>query len=346
MQQNEIRKQVELLTNEGTLVEEGWARKPLWKYDRKKIAATWLRIKEWDYYHILSSDRKYGINFTLSDLGYISLVAITWVDLEKRTFHQTDSMGLLPRGRLGFPPDSLAGDLHYSDSRMSIDVTISGNERRIVANCPRFAIGGENVGLHADILLKGDVTQNSLAIATSWKENRTAFYYNHKVNCLRAEGAVQMGADRYDFHADRSFGGLDWGRGRWTYKNRWYWGSLSGLLNGQLFGFNIGYGFSDRTPASENAVFYKNELHKLDQVEWVFDERDFLKPVQIKSNDGAFEMSFEAALDRNSAVNLLAIKSIQHQVFGYFTGEIRLQSGERLRIERMPGFIEDVLNWW
>jgi len=37
------------------------------------------------------------------------------------------------------------------------------------------------------------------------------------------------------------FGGLDWGRGNWTYKNRWYWGSASGLLKGDSFGWNIGY---------------------------------------------------------------------------------------------------------
>jgi hypothetical protein len=346
MQQIEIHEPLELLSGDGRLLKEGWARKPLWRYDRKKIAATWLRIKEWDYYHIFSSDRKCGINFTLSDLGYASLFAITWIDLEKRAFYQADSLGVLPRGRLGFPPDSLTGDIYYADARLSISVTIKGDERRIVAECPRFPYNGRSVRLHADLVLKGDVTQNSLAIATSWKENRRAFYYNHKVNCLRAEGVVQIDDERYGFEAGRSYGGLDWGRGRWTYKNRWYWGSLSGLLNGELFGFNIGYGFSDRTPASENAVFYKNEVHKLDQVEWVFDPTDYLKPVRVTSNDGAFEMNFEPAVDRNSAVNLAIIKSVQHQVFGYFTGEIRLQNGERLHIEAMPGFIEDVLNWW
>ena len=47
----------------------------------------------------------------------------------------------------------------------------------------------------------------------------------------------------YTFDPADSFAVLDWGRGVWTYKNTWYWGSASGLVDGEPFGFNIGYGF-------------------------------------------------------------------------------------------------------
>lgn len=50
----EIKKQIPLLKSDGTLTEEGWARSPLWTYNRESIAASALRIKEWDYYSILS----------------------------------------------------------------------------------------------------------------------------------------------------------------------------------------------------------------------------------------------------------------------------------------------------
>ena len=70
---------------------------------------------------------------------------------------------------------------------------------------------------------------------------------------MRADG------DEYRFSPDTSFGVLDWGRGRWTYRNRWYWASASGLVDGVPFGFNLGYGFTDRSPASENMLFYGGE---------------------------------------------------------------------------------------
>lgn len=46
------------------------------------------------------------------------------------------------------------------------------------------------------------------------------------------------------------------GKGVWTYDNTWYWGTGSGWHDGgDPFGFNLGYGFSDHSSASENMVF-------------------------------------------------------------------------------------------
>ena len=58
--QNEITSQQDLMDGQGRIIEEGWARRPYWNYDRNKIAAGWHRIKERDYYSVLSHDKKYG----------------------------------------------------------------------------------------------------------------------------------------------------------------------------------------------------------------------------------------------------------------------------------------------
>ena len=49
------------------------------------------------------------------------------------------------------------------------------------------------------------------------------FYYNQKINCMRASGTVALGKRVYRFDPSNSFGTLDWGRGVWTYHNTWYW---------------------------------------------------------------------------------------------------------------------------
>jgi len=59
-----------------------------------------------------------------------------------------------------------------------------------------------------------------------------------------------------------------------------------------------------------------------------------------------FRMKFIPCIDRNSSTNLLFIKSVQHQVFGYFTGEVVLDDGEKLKIDSMLGFAEKVVNRW
>jgi len=186
----------------------------------------------------------------------------------------------------------------------------------------------------------------SMVIATSWKENRKAFYYNRKINCMPASGGFTIGTKKYTFEPEKDFGVLDWGRGNWTYKNRWYWGSASGLVDAVPFGWNIGYGFSDRTPASENVIFYNGKAHKIEEVTFHIDTSDYMKPWKFTSSDGRFEMAFEPVVDRASAVNLLLLKSMQHQVFGYFTGKAVLDDGKVISIENFLGFAEDVLNWY
>jgi hypothetical protein len=195
-------------------------------------------------------------------------------------------------------------------------------------------------------MLTQPVGLESINIATSWAENRRAFYYNRKINCMPAKGSFCIGSATYTLDAQRDFGALDWGRGNWTYKNRWFWGSASGWHDGHALGWNIGYGFSDRSPASENTLFWDGVAHKLAEVQFHYDPRNYLEPWRFTSSDGRFEMQFAPLLDRTSHTHLGLIRSEQHQVFGHYSGTVVLDSGQRLQVPRMLGFAEDVLNWW
>nr|HNI32722.1 DUF2804 family protein [Chitinophagales bacterium] len=70
------------------------------------------------------------------------------------------------------------------------------------------------------------------------------------------------------------------------------------------------------------------------------------KPWKFSSNDKRFELDFEPAIDRYSNTNLILIKSVQHQVFGYFSGRVVLDDGTILQVQRVLGFAEDVFNRW
>lgn len=344
--QNEITSPIELLNDDGTITEEGWARRPLWHYNRSKINAHWSRIKEWDYYAVLCHKSGRGITLTLADLGYAYLAALCWLDLSTGLCVQLDSTALLPKGKSGFSPSSERGDLHFSDGNLRIHYKIYKEKRILDFEAPRFNLPDGSSGIKGSLELTQPPELESIVIATSWKEKRDAFYYNQKINCMPASGTVTAGDETYTFEPHHAFGSLDWGRGRWTYINRWYWGSASGLLNGVPFGWNIGYGFSDRTPASENCLFYDNRLHKLEEVTFHMDTKNYMKPWKFTSSDGRFELDFKPVIDRKGKFNLLLIKSDQHQVFGYFTGTVKLDDGTALEVKDFPGFAEDVYNRW
>jgi hypothetical protein len=167
---------------------------------------------------------------------------------------------------------------------------------------------------------------------------------------MRASGTVEIGDEKYTFDPAESFGVLDWGRGVWTYKNTWYWGSASGLVDGVDFGFNIGYGFGDTSAATENMLFYEGKAHKLSQVTFHIPmkdgKEDYLKPWTFTSDDGRFEMDFVPIIDRASNTDFKILGSDQHQVFGLFSGVAVLDDGTRLKVKDLIGFAEKVSNKW
>jgi len=286
-----------------------------------------LRIKEWDYYSVLSREGRFGITMTMSDLGYAGLFAICFLDLERGFFHQVDTLRILPLGRTGFPPGSDQGSISFEDKKLSLRFDYNQGLRKLSFRAPGLENAEGQKGLEGEVVLVQPPELESMNIATSWAENRRAFYYNRKINCMPASGGFSIGERRYTFDPGLDFGALDWGRGRWTYRNRWYWGSASGYVGGEPFGFNIGYGFSDRSPASENALILGGRIHKLDEVTFHMDTGNYLKPWHFSSSDGRFEMDFHPLVDRCSETNLGIIRSAQHQVFGEFSGRAQEKHG-------------------
>lgn len=343
MQREIIRKQ-ELLDEKGHIIEEGWARRPLWRYKRDKIRAGALRIKEWDYYAIVSHEHQFCLTVTCSDLGFAGLFAIAFIDLKTGKVSQVDTIKPFTLGRLGLPPNSGDHNVAFTNKTLRIAFSRREERRRLLFAAPNLLLPDGRRGLDVDLTLVQPPQLESLNIATSWEKKRTAFYLNEKINCLPASGTVRFGNDPISLKPHESFGVLDWGRGRWTYTNRWYWASASGRLEDRNFGLNLGYGFTDRSPASENAIIFDNSIHKLEEVTFNVPTDDYLKKWTITSSDGRCELEFTPVADRRSNFNLILVKSVQHQVFGNFSGTVVLDDGTALHIDCLPGFAEDVYN--
>ena len=148
---------------------------------------------------------------------------------------------------------------------------------------------------------------------------------------LKASGSFKFGDLTHELRS-KALGVLDWGRGVWTYKNTWYWSSLNANYNGHNIGFNLGYGFGDTSAASENIFFYDDKAYKLEDV--VFNipkgkngKEDYMSPWTFTSKNGDINLVFNPIIDRYSNTNVLIIQSKQHQVFGYFSGFIKVYSG-------------------
>lgn len=343
-QQHEITTSGPLLGSDGNLLEPGWARSLLPVYRRADIKAGAMRVKEWDYY--LITDGHIGLALTIADNGYMGLDSVSFLDFDGKWEKTTSRMRALPLGRTQLPESSAEGASEISRSGYALAFYHEDGARMLSFHMDKFLDKEPIEG----IVKLTDEPAESMVIATPF-DKPGHFYYNQKINCMRAEGWITLGKRRIELTPDRFFGVLDWGRGVWTYHNTWYWGSASGELDGVPFGWNIGYGFGNTAAASENVLFYDGRIHKLGTVEFHIpkDEKGrnaYLNVWNFTSDDNRFYMDFTPVLDRSALTSAIIIKSDQHQVFGRFTGRVTLDDGTVLPVRDFFGFAEKVENKW
>ena len=326
-----------LLNSEGELREPGWSRKMILGYDRSMIKAPKFRIKEWDYYLVLSDT--FAGAFTISDDGYIGLQSVSLLTFDHPWEHTETVLNAFPMGKLKLPSHSSSGITRYEDKRLQMTFTAENGQRHISCHFENFH---ENKPFSCEITLD-QPDMDTKVIATPW-DKKHAFYYNQKINCMRASGYMEYDGKRYEFHPETDFGTLDWGRGVWTYDNTWFWGSGNTDIDGNRFGFNIGYGFGNTTAASENILFWNGKAHKLDDVTFHLPESGYTDPWKFTSSDGRFEMDFVPVLDRAANLDFKVIVSDQHQVFGRMSGKAVLDDGTVIEVKDMMCFAEKVHN--
>ena len=342
--QHEITRAIPLLDERGDLTEAGYAKRLLPVYDRAKVKGGFARLKEWDYYYV-GSDR-FGVALTIADNSYMGLDSISFLSFEGTPWEITKSpMRIFPMGKTNLPPTSASGVTEITGKGYALSFNVQEGKRVLTAHMDDFKDGKP---IDIDVTLTGE-PEESMVICTPF-EKPGHFYYNQKINCMRASGTVRLGDETFVFEPESAFGVLDWGRGVWTYHNTWYWGSASGLADGADFGFNIGYGFGDTSAASENMLFYAGKAHKLSLVTFNIPmkdgKEDYLSPWTFTSDDGRFEMDFTPIIDRASNTDFKVLKSDQHQVFGRFNGTAVLDSGTKIAVKSLFGFAEKVENKW
>ena len=340
--QHEILTSNKLLNEKGNIAEPGFAKKLLPVYDRKDIKANPLRIKEWDYY--LINNGHYALALTIDNNGYMNMDSVSVLNFDEKWDITTSPIKFFPGRYPVLPPTSAEGNISLSGKghSASFEITPEG-ERHLFGSMDKFGKDGK---IEYDVTLF-DIPDESMVICTPFEKDGH-FYFNQKINCMRAKGGFSYGGKYYEFNPDDSFAVLDWGRGVWTYHNTWYWGSASYIVDNKKFGFNIGYGFGNTSAATENMLFYDGKAHKISNVKFNIpgNEKDFMSPWTFTSDDGRFEMDFVPVIDRASCTNVGVIKSDQHQVFGKFTGKAVLDDGKVISIKDFPGFAEKVENKW
>jgi hypothetical protein len=338
--QTEITEAGPLLLPSGKLAQVGWARQPL--LDCNISEANFYpgrfmqsyRLKRWDYYAVFTP--QHFLSATIADLGYAGNIFVYILNFSTGELHEEGLVIPLSRG-VNLPGNSISGDASFEDQRATLSFRRLPDQRVISVSWPDFNNGR---GINAQITLKFLPGHESMNIVIPIGKRR--FYYNHKINCLPAEGFLQYGNFLEEIDPGQSLASLDWGRGVWQYNSFWNWASASGYLpDGRTIGLNLGTGFGDTSQATENCLVLDGKIHKLDTVKFTYNALNYASPWQFTDSEGRLQLEFIPFKERLARTNLLLIFSEVHQMFGRYTGWVKSDKGEHLAINDLIGFAEE-----
>ncbi|NLB90941.1 MAG: DUF2804 domain-containing protein [Clostridiales bacterium] len=312
----------------------GWANAGILTYDRKAIKAPFYRIKEWDWYQI--NNDHLALQFTYGHASYAGQVGVMLFDFIKgQPIFTKDLILPLPFSSMHLAENAEKDHLlRYEKKGVTLIIETKNHIRSIFYRFEDFS---------AEITMK-PLHPYSLVINIPFDEKPKAFYYNQKINCMQAQGKVVYQKKEYLFD-HQAWGLLDWGRGVWPFSNQWYWSNASGLVDNQLFGFNLGCGFGNTSTATENALFYDNAIHKLGTVRFSLGET-YTDPWHLTDDQGRLDLTLTPTYDRETKIKLLWVDNNTHQMFGHFNGTVTLDNGQVLEVKNLVGFAEHAINNW
>lgn len=335
MRNHEIKENVQVFDEQGNLKEPGFARKPLFTYDRSRLKASRFRMKEWDYYLVMSDTA--GAAFTLSDLGYVRMASVSFLNFETgqevtRTELKAPSIGYF------MPASPVQGVSEFRSSNLTLRFESAPNGRHVYCEFKKFY---KNSDFKADLWFT-DLPEESMNILTPFDDGKH-FYLNQKMNAMPCSGKMIFDWHVYRFSPDHDLGVLDWGRGSWPYDSTWYWATASCMVEGKPFGLNLGYGFGNTAAATENVILYDGIIHKLDDIRFQIPD-DPMQPWVITGSDGRMEAVFQPEIDRNAMLHLGPVSSDQHQYFGILNGTCVLDDETELSLQQIRTAIEVIHN--
>ncbi|MHA1682660.1 MAG: DUF2804 domain-containing protein [Promethearchaeota archaeon] len=329
--QQEITKKSALFNSDGTLKTSGWARHLLLEYDREKIRARATRIKEWDMYGIMNPE--FGISLIVSDVGYFGMTTVDFRDFKKKRGHGEIGLKMCTKGSLNLPPSADSGDIFFSKGKKWTKFERSPSERKLSFDFPKYSFDGHR-GISGEITLVQEPSDDTMVNVVPFKDPKH-FVYVQKVLCMPVkEGFINLGSKTLEFNREKndSWGVLDWSRGVFPYRTRWWWSYGAGIINGKRFGFNFDYGFG--TESSKNMLFYDGRGYHLDDVTFSWDKNDLNRPWEFTSNDGRVDLQMEPVFISKLGLSMLVLSTKGINAFGFFTGKVILDDGTKITIER------------
>lgn len=310
----------------------GWTRHQL--HDTDSLGRGlygWGRNKRWEYWGITTPSHVIAV--TIAGLDFASLHQL-WV-LDRETLIPLDTTVIGPFGRNVSLPGTLGGGpSHASGKGLTIDIDEVDGGTRVRASSARVRL---------DVI--ATIPEGHEAPGTSSPFSARLAQYTVKDVDRPTHGKLWIDGEEFVVPEGESWAVLDHARARSPYGTHWNWGAAAGMTAGKRIGLQLGGGGRRPHGPSQNAFTVDGRVQKIAELlQWEFDPTEWLAPWRITS--ARVDLTFTPFYDRFASMNFVIVASKTHQCFGHYSGWLLDDAGERVLVEEIVGWAEDVYNRW
>ncbi len=292
------------------------------------------REKRWRFVGLFSPSVMCGI--AVVDTGYIGTTFAYVFDMTTHRLVEFKGMSPLARG--------VSISDHASQGHATF---LQGNNRVSM----EYGTQGDIERVDVDVTTR----QGPLRITAEIEENpsktvphqvitptpKGSFAFTHKLAGLPVSGRIQLGDTQYDLPKGYSFGAVDHTAGYHDYHWEWRWACFGGTSKeGSRIGLNLVQ--PDHHPTfTENAIWVDGKRYPVGHATFTYNKRAILSPWRVQTDDGVVDVQFNPRGERSETLNTGLIVSCFHQPIGTFSGNLNIPDGPSLRLEDVPGVVED-----
>ena len=288
-------------------IKGGWARHPLWAYSRHHSSY------ERDLYIITSGSKGWTVCASIMEAGSSYEYRITYFDrssgklLQKRIQrHFLKNHRVLPEA------SENRQSSNFSCEEMRLSFIRHNAKRNILLCAPELEF------LDARFTLIQPEDLESLCTMRSWKDTRTAFLFDRKLNCMKASGILRLGDETVSISEDENaFASLNIIRGRLPRKTSDRWLTCCLSIDDHTLGIDI-------VPGGESTLVFDGSLQRIASV---IEETG----KEFRSSDGRLDLSFSI---------IPSSETVSDMQFGYCTGKVILDDGTVIDVRDVPAVME------
>ncbi|MFO0748272.1 MAG: DUF2804 domain-containing protein [Myxococcota bacterium] len=345
-----------ILDASGLVVARGWARHPLFVFDRAAVPdARQDQIREWDFYAIHAPG--FAVMVTLAEVRFADLGHFVIASVSIHDFARGDSRGqslllpddgtlldLLPTPGGNYTVSGPAGAISYGAGPAARSIVLSLDATPAADAAPDAPV--DRIEGQLDITIPPH--DESMALVTPFADPGT-FFYENKVPAMPVTGSITLGERRYDLPAGASFAVMDWVRAVSPHTLDWTWAVGVGVVDGRRVGLNLGSVFGDESGGTPDAVVVDGVLNKLPPVAWTPPAAGAAATAawRFASADGRVALTLTPNGYRESSdVDLGFYTTTLDKPYGTWSGTVVLDDGTTLVVDGLIGAAETSHTTW